>query len=224
MIGMSWHIFFGLRRSPFGGQKLKTPAYGYAQKLEEVGNSRKYGRSWQAAGDYIRSHSEPTDTMYVWGWFPGIYVRAQRFSAAAKACFIPRTTPDKLAEIVDDLLAQFKQRKPKFIVDSRKRHIPTNRPPYELWPISQLADKTVRFLPLDQRTVESYDQMYERFLRERYGEEEAKRYEVLAPLRKYVRENYEVVEQQRYRAVRSALGLPTLVHELFGIHVVFVRK
>jgi hypothetical protein len=224
MIGMSWHIFFGLRRSPFGGQKLKTPAYGYAQKLEEVGNSRKYGRSWQAAGDYIRSHSEPTDTMYVWGWFPGIYVRAQRFSAAAKACFIPRTTPDKLAEIVDDLLAQFRQRKPKFIVDSRKRHIPTNRPPYELWPISQLADKTVRFLPLDQRTVESYDQMYERFLRERYGEEEAKRYEVLAPLRKYVRENYEVVEQQRYRAVRSALGLPTLVHELFGIHVVFVRK
>ncbi len=224
MIGMSWHIFFGLRRHPFNGQKLQTPAYGYAQKFEEVANSRKYGRSWQAAGDYIRSHSEPTDTMYVWGWFPGIYVRAERFSAAAKACFIPRTTPDKLAEIVDDLLAQFEQRKPKFIVDSRKRHIPTNRPPYELWPISQLADKTVRFLPLNQRTVDTYGQMYEKFLRERYDEEEAKRYEVLAPLRKYVMENYEVVEQARYRPVRSALGLPTLMHESFGVHVVFVKR
>ena len=224
MIGMSWHIFFGLRRSPFGGNKLTTPAYGYAQKWEEVASFRKYGRPWEAAGDYIRSHSEPTDTMYVWGWFPGIYVRAERFSAAAKACFIPRTTPDKLAEIVGDLIAQFEQRKPKFIVDSRKRHIPTNRPPYELWPIGQFADKNVRFLPLDQRIVEDYDQMYERFLRERYDEEEAKRYEVLVPLRAYVMENYDVVEPQRYRAVRSALGLPTLMHESFGVHIVFVRK
>lgn len=224
MIGMSWHIFFGLRRYPFSGKKLTTPAYGYAQKWGEVANSRKYGSYWGATGDYIRLNSKPTDTMYVWGWYPGIYVRAKRFSASAKACFIPRTTPDKLKEIVDGLTAQFEQRKPKFIVDSRKRHIPTNRPPYELWPISQLADKTVRFLPLDQRIVENYGQMYEQFLRERYDEEEAKRYEVLAPLRKYIMENYEVAELDRYRPIKSELGLPTLMHESFGLHVVFVRK
>jgi len=224
MIVMSWHIFFGLRRNPFSGSKEPKPANGYAQKWKEIDYYRKYGRPWEAAGDYIRSRSEPTDTIYVWGWFPGIYVRAERFSAAAKACFIPRTTPDKLAEITADLIAQFEQRKPKFIVDSRKRHIPTNRPPYELWPIWEFNDKTVRFLPLDQRAIEGYDQMYERFLRETYDEEEAKRYKVLAPLRKYIRENYEVVEQQRYRAVRSTLGLPTLMHESFGIHIVFVRK
>lgn len=224
MIGMSWHIFFGFRRNTFGGGKAPKPANGYAQKWDEIGYYRKHGRSWEAAGDYIRLHSEPTDTMYVWGWFPGIYVQAERFSAAAKACFIPRTTPDKLAEITADLIAQFEQRKPKFIVDSRKRHIPTNRPPYELWPIWEFNDKIVRFLPPDQRAVENYDQMYERFLHERYDEEEAKRYKVLAPLRKYIRENYKVVEQQRYRAVRSALGLPTLIHESFSIHVVFVRR
>jgi hypothetical protein len=224
MIGMSWHIFFGLRRNPFGGGKVPKPVNGYAQKWDEIGYYRKHGRSWEATGDYIRLHSEPTDTMYVWGWFPGIYVRAERFSAAAKACFIPRTTPDKLEEITADLIEQFEQRKPKFIVDSRKRHIPTNRPPYELWPIWEFNDKIVRFLPLDQRSVENYGQMYERFLRETYDEEEAKRYKVIAPLRKYIRENYKVVEQQRYRAVRSALGLPTLIHESFGIHVVFVRK
>jgi len=224
MIGMSWGIFFGLRRHPFTGQKLTTPDYGYAQKWREVANARKYGSYWGAAGDYIREHSKSTDTMYVWGWYPGIYVRAKRFSASAKACFIPRTTPGKLAEIVDDLIAQFEQRKPKFIVDSRKRHIPTNRPPYELWPIGEFDDKTVRFVDADQRAIEDFDGKYERFLRERYGEDEAKRYEVLAPLRKYIMENYEVVERQRYRAVRSALGYPTLMHESFGIHVVFVRK
>jgi hypothetical protein len=224
MIGMSWHIFFGMRRSPFGGGRESRPANGYVQKWQEIANFKKYGMAWQAAGDYIRLHSEPNDTMYVWGWYPGIYVRAERFSAAAKACLIPRTTPDRLAEIVEDLIAQFEQRKPKFIVDSRKRHIPTNRPPYELWPIWEFNDKTVRFLPLDQQVIENYNQMYERFLRETYDEEEAERYIVLEPMRKYIRENYRIVEQQRYRAIRSALGLPTLMHQSFGIHVVFVRK
>jgi len=224
MIGMSWHIFFGMRRNPFGGGRESRPANGYVQKWQDIADLKKYGMAWQAAGDYIRLHSDPNDTMYVWGWYPGIYVRAERFSAAAKACLIPRTTPDRLAEIVEDLIAQFEQRKPKFIVDSRKRHIPTNRPPYELWPIWEFNDKTVRFLPLDQQVIENYNQMYEQFLRETYDEEEAKRYKVLEPMRKYIRENYRIVEQQRYRAIRSALGLPTLMHQSFGIHVVFVRK
>ena len=46
---------------------------GYLQRWEEVAQQKQANATyaWQQVGDYIREHSEPTDKMYVWGWYSG---------------------------------------------------------------------------------------------------------------------------------------------------------
>ena len=232
MIGMSWHIFFGVTKSPHSGTVYRNPrtqqprrTRGYLQKWQEVRSGATY--SWQVVGQYMRQHSEPNDTIYIWGWVPGIYVQAQRMSPTPKAFegMMHTLPPERLAARVREIVGAFEQNPPKFIVDARKDHFPWDRPPLELWPIvSFTGGKNLSFLPLDESMVKAYDAMWMPVLRERYGNEEARRYEALAPLREYVMKNYNVAERQRYRAARSRLGLPTLVHEAFGVHEVFVRK
>jgi len=246
MIVMSWHIFFGITKSPHSGAPYGGRARGYLQKWQEVRNRPAYpaaliakylaqykARSrveeypWRLTAEFIREHSQPTDTIYVWGWVPGIYVQAQRFSPTPKAFEGTMHTlpPEQLAERVQEILAAFEKNPPKFIVDARKDHFPWNRPPLELWPTIPLAGgKGVVFLPATSDMAKTYDGMWVPFLREHCGEDEVRRYEAMAPLRKYVMDNYKVVELQGYRPARTRLGLPTLVHELFDVHVVFVCK
>jgi hypothetical protein len=131
----------------------------------------------------------------------------------------------QLADRVREIVAAFEKNPPKFIVDSRKEHFPWGWPPFELWPITAFAGgRDVAFLPAEERTVKDYDSLWASALQKRFGPDEARRYEVLAPLREYVRKNYQVAELQGYRRAETRLGLPTLVHELFDVHVVFVRK
>jgi len=202
MVIMSWHIFFGLRKSPFSGtvyinRSTREPERrrGYTQKFKEISGRRKnnWRGPWEDVGEYIRNNSEPSDKIYVWGWFPGIYVSAQRFSAASKAVMMPRPTPARMAEMIAELLAEFEQERPKFIVDSRKLHVPMNRPPYELWPIMPkgfMGATERQFLPLDKNLIEAYDKAWSKVLRDRFDEAEALRYEALKPLREFVMNNY----------------------------------
>jgi len=236
MMVLSWHIFFGVRKSPHSGavytdRRTKQPERrnGYLQKWREIASEPDY--DWQYVGDYIRAHSEPTDSIYVWGWVPGIYVQAQRLSAAPKAFEGTMHTlpPAVLAERVQEILSGFEKDPPKFIVDTRKEHFPWDRPCLELWPIAAFTGQNqVMFLPPNPSLVEAYDKSWTETLRQNWGSDEAARYEALAPLRRYIMQNYRVVERDQYRASRTRFGLPTLYHKpglpnSFGVQVVFVR-
>ncbi len=225
MITLSWHIFFGIAKSPHSGAAYRKPDRGYLQRWQEVRQGAVY--SWESVGDYIQQHSEPTDPVYIWGWVPGIYVRAQRRSAMSKAFegLMQTVTPEELSKRVQEILQAFQDNPPKFIVDTRKEDFPWNRPPLELWPIAVFGEKNVSFLPPDPATVSSYDAFWVPLLRQHFGgQAEAGRYQALAPLRKYIMENYTVAEPRGYRVAQTRFGLPTLVHETFGIFTVFARK
>jgi hypothetical protein len=138
MIAMIWPIFAGIKYSPHHGTEYNSRRRGYIQRLQEVHHMKQQGRlyPWEQVGDLIRRQSVPGDTIYVWGWYPGIYVRAQRLSSAPKAFegnmhVLP---PQQLADRLREILAAFEKEPPKFIVDSRKNHFPWTRPPLELWP------------------------------------------------------------------------------------------
>jgi hypothetical protein len=223
MVVMVWHIFFGVKISPFSGGPYGKPNKGYAQKLEQISLRRKHNlkQSWEIAGEYIRGHSEPTDKIYVWGWVPGIYVKAQRFSSASRGFSMPRPAPAVLAKLVSTLMAEFEREKPKFIVDTRKRHIPMERPPYELWPIvskGHIGAREPHFLN-SKAEAAAYDKQWSEWLRNTFDEEEAQRYEALAPFRQFVMDNYRIVERGQYTAWPRRWQ--RLVHQLFGDHVLF---
>ncbi|MEN6336061.1 MAG: glycosyltransferase family 39 protein [Phycisphaerales bacterium] len=246
MFVLSWHIFFGISSSPHSGAAYGKPARGYVQKWEEVRSRPRYPSelirkylaqyqvhsgvdeySWRLTAEYIREHSQSTDTIYVWGWVPGIYVQAQRLSPTPKAFEGTMHTlpPEQLSERVQEILAAFEKNPPKFIVDTRKDHFPWNRPPLELWPTLPSGDgKSVSFLPTAADMTKVYDPLWEPILRKNFGDDEVRRYEAMAPLRKYIMDNYKLAEPQGYQPTRTRLGLPTLFHELFEMNVVFVRK
>ncbi len=210
MIAMSWHIFFGIEKSPYTGRSYGSKRRGYVQRLGQVYRRRKNNlmAPWEIVGRYIRTHSEPTDKIYVWGWYPGIYVQAQRYSAASKAFMMPRPTPEKMTKMIAGLLAQFEQEPPEFIVDPRKRHIPTERPPYELWPRlpkGLFGVQKPTFLPLDEDAIEAYDKVWFEYLQENFGEDEALRFKALKPFRMFAMKNYRIVK-------------------VFGEHVLFQLK
>lgn len=203
MLAMSWHVFLGIERSPHSGNKYGQKRKGYAQKLNEISQRRKnnWKGAWEAIGEYIRLNSEPTDRIYVWGWVPGIYVKAQRFSSSSKACTLPRATPEETTKKIAGLLEEFRQKMPKFIVDSRKNHIPLDRPPYELWPQTKTG-----FLPLNKQIIDQYDAAYSKWLRDSFDEDEALRYETMKSFREFVMKNYQIVPAR------------------FGQHVLFKKK
>ena len=227
MVIMSWHIFFGIRTSPHSGVKYQNPDIqrGYVQKLGIASNHRRGARGpSEVVGEYIRDNTSQTDQIYVWGWFPGIYVSAQRLSPAPKAFegTMHTLSPKALSERIDEILNSFKDKPPKFIVDSRKNHFPWNRPPLELWPMVRYQGMEKQaFLPLDPKAVENYDKAWSEMLsRGPGGNDEGERYKVMAPFRQYIRENYEIAEPRQYGFTPDG----RMVHMKFGEHVVFKLK
>lgn len=212
MVFMSLDIFRGVAKSPHSNiaytdprTRLPERRNGYAQKLEEISDRRNRGARapWEVVGEYIRTHSTPDDGIYVWGWFPGIYVQAQRMSPAPKAFegTMHTLAPAVLAERIAEILDAFEQKPPKFLVDTYKRHFPWDRPPLELW-----LGASKGFTPPNEQVVAQLEAQYVKMLRERVDDPaEVKRFEAMKPLRDYVMENY--------RIVRS-----------FGEHVLFERK
>ena len=192
MIVMSWHIFFGISKSPHSGQDYGQRRRGYAQKFDEVKMHNKGNiATWEHVGEYIKENTKNNDMIFVWGWVPGIYVKAQRLSPTTK----PFTSemhvkdPNQLGEYIDELLADIKANKPEFIVDTHKVHYPWNRPPLELWPTTQKG-----LLPNSPQIIADYETQYEKMLRNKVGFDEDLRFKAMTPLRNFVMGNYKPVK------------------------------
>jgi hypothetical protein len=199
MLIMSWHIFFGLPRSPYSGFKYPEKRNGYIQRWREIylRKTQSYRGGWEAAGEYIRNNSMPSDKIYVWGWVPGIYLSAKRFSPSPVAFESEMHTrpPEQLEQIVDDLLKSFSKEMPKYIVDSRKQHLPLDRFKFELWPIVPkgfMGFQETRFLPPDPQMVSEFEKQWGQLTLQRFGENELRRFEIMGKFRKFVRENYDI--------------------------------
>jgi hypothetical protein len=213
MLFMSLDIFRGLAKSPHSGTTYVNPftkvpekRKGYKQKWAEVAARRKPSSrvpDWEAVGQHILANSTSSDGIYVWGWYPGIYVQAQRLSPAPKAFegTMHTLAPSVLSERVAEILNAFEEQPPKFVVDSYKSHFPWNRPPLELWLGARKG-----FKPANEQMVSQYEAAYVKWLGEIVKDpDEIKRFEAMKPFRDYVMNNY--------RIVRS-----------FGNHVLFRRK
>ncbi len=209
---LSIPIFIGQRTSPdTAADYLKNYGHrrrGFGPALKEL-PSRKQ-RAWVAVGDYIHTHSDENDTIYVWGWVPGIYVQAQRLAPISRAFYgdMHVILPRQLAVMTNRMVRQFQKNPPRFIVDSRKRHFPNDRPALELWPIvppRMFGNEKQRFLKNNPQEITAYDAFWSKMLETRIEPDEAKRYEAIKPLRDFVMNNYRIVRQ-------------------YGNHVLFERK
>ncbi|MFI4910347.1 MAG: ArnT family glycosyltransferase [Sedimentisphaeraceae bacterium JB056] len=219
MILMSWDVFAGFDHTFHSGDKYPDGkrVKGYSQRLKEASaHSAGNLASWEKVSEFIKRSSSEDDTMYVWGWFPGMYVEAQRLSPYKKAfeSEMHVKSPKQIAGLMRDLLKSFKEEKPLFIVDSRKRHFPWDRPQLELWPSTPKG-----FLPENEMIVAQYEKQYYNMLAEKIGKDEADRFAAMAELRKYIRENYYIVDEKSYQF--SSRGL---FHPKIGTHVIFKRK
>jgi 4-amino-4-deoxy-L-arabinose transferase-like glycosyltransferase len=241
MIVLSWDIFFGMTTIPYSGGSYRDPQTqrpirikGYLQKWQEIRANPQY--AWKQVGDYIRQHSQSTDTMYVWGWVPGIYVQAQRMSPTPKAFegtmhILP---PQQLADRVLEILTAFQKNPPKFIVDTRKVHFPLTRPPLELWPSLWNGLRLFPSLPKDSNqwaslmlrtlNVQPNDLTKQGFLR---GDlpEAIRRYD--AGYEKMLRENADPDEARRYEAMEPLRAYVMQNYRIvrdFDPEVLFQRK
>ncbi|MCU0915298.1 MAG: glycosyltransferase family 39 protein [Planctomycetes bacterium] len=241
MIVMSWHIFFGLTQYPHNGGPcvdrrtgLAGRDKGYRQKWQEIRANPKYG--WAAIGDYIRQNSQPTDPVYVWGWFPGIYVQAQRMSPAPKAFegMMHTLPPPQLAERVQEILRAFEKSPPKFIVDTKKLHFPWTRPPLELWPTIGNGVRLIPGLPQDRQkalnlilwtlNVQGDDLTQTGYLRADRPDG-IRRHD--AAFAKVLRERVEPDEALRYEAMQPLRAYVMTNYQIagdFGGQVLFRRK
>jgi hypothetical protein len=209
---LSIPILIGQQYSPdTGADYVKNYGHrrrGFGPALKEL-PSRKQG-AWVAVGEHIRTHSNEDDTMYVWGWMPGIYVQAQRLAPVSKAFEgdMHVKSPPLLKRQIDRIVRQMTDTPPKFIVDSRKRHFPNDRPPLELWPIvppKMFSNEKPRFLKNIPQEVAAFDTAWSNFLESQIEPDEAKRYEALKPFRDFVMNNYQIVGQ-------------------YGNHILFEKK
>ena len=226
MIVMSWHIFFGIEKSPHSNLNYGEKRRGYAQKLKEVANRKKGAKgSWEIVSQYIRNDSTENDKIYVWGWVPGIYVQAQRLSSVPEAFegTMHTLSPEVLSKKIQAMVSTFEKEPPKFIVDTHKLHFPWDRPPLELWPIlsqGSMGMKNAGFLPVNKQIIDRYNAEYSGYLREKIEPDEALRFEAMKPFRDFVMNNYQIAELPQY--VRTRNG--RLVHRMFGENVLFVRE
>jgi hypothetical protein len=240
MLVLSWHIFFGIAKRPYSGTAYRdqrgqpTRDRGYRQTWQKIAANGEY--AWVQVGKYIEGHSQPTDKIYVWGWVPGIYVRAQRMSSAPKAFEGTMHTlpPQELAERVRELLAAFAQEPPKFIVDTQNRHFPWDRPPLQLWPtiangyelLANPPGNNEQALALLLRTfgVQAADLTRQGFLRADRPEA-VQRYDVA--FEKALRQSVEPAEGRRYEALRPLRDYVMKNYEIvgqFGPQIVFRLK
>jgi len=131
----------------------------FADKTETLRTLKQTGGSypWEQLAHYIRDHSSPDDGLYVWGWYPGIYVQAQRFCPSPRPAYgdMHTDTPKAIRYKTDKLLEDLKKHPPKFIVDSQKLHFPYyEHPNFDLWPQWQENNRGksfyLRYMPNQQ--------------------------------------------------------------------------
>jgi hypothetical protein len=238
MIIASWHIFFGISHSPYSGTKYPVKQRGYFTRIQEILRLRRNHDqyAWEQVGDYIRNNSGLQDVIYVWGWFPGIYVRAQRLSSAPKAFegTMHTLTSEQLSGRINEILEGFKKKPPKFIVDSRKNEFPPTTPPLELWPSIQNGLLLLTNLPADReqlwRTLlRTFDVHPDDLTREGFlssdKPDSIRRYD--AAYAKALSIKINSTEAQRYKAMkpfREYVMNNYKIVRTFGQHVLFQHK
>jgi hypothetical protein len=193
MLSMGWHIVFGIEVSPFSGQRYGRKTRGYVQRWDESRQSRLGAKmQWQEVGDYIHEHSEAGDGIYVWGWFPGIYLRAERFcpSPFAFESSMHTRSPEDMSKLMNDLLSVFNKKKPKFFVDSRQYEFPYNRPPLPLWPTIMKSRGDFQLIQGTDEQVAQFEDMYTKSLAGQFKDGEAERYTAMKPLRDFIMRDY----------------------------------
>ncbi len=198
---LSIPIFAGFKTSPDTGAEYGQRNRGFAQALNRV--NKNYQQPWQMVGDHIRQHTAEDDTIYVWGWVPGIYVQAGRLAPvpAAFESDMHIKNPNRLKGQIASLVEQMKLAPPAFIVDTRKRHIPWNRPPLELWPIvppKLFGNQNPRFLKNDPQEITAFNAWYANQLETNINEQEAMRYEAMEPFREFVMNHYRPVVRREF--------------------------
>ena len=213
--GLLFPVFAGFAESPDTGVAYKNYRDGRPERrrgfVQALAGVKEQGTAtWQAVGDYIRENSAADETLYVWGWFPGIYVRAERMAPVPEAyeANMHVTPPGVLAAQIKGLVEGLEKRPPRFIVDSRKQHFPFNRPPLELWPVvpeKMLGNPQPQLLDKDPQKIAAYEQTWGVFLQERVDADEAGRFAAMKPFRDFV--------MGRYRPVKA-----------FGNHMLFERR
>lgn len=202
-------VFAGYATSPDTGNEYKNVQTGrperrrgFAQSLATV--HRQSPAPWQQLADYIRTHSTPDETIYVWGWYPGIYVQAERTAPVPRAfeAEMHITPPDVLARHISTLVSQLQDAPPRYIVDTRKQHFPFDgRPPLELWPIippNMFGNAQARHLANDPREIEAFEHAWSQMLAQRFGQEEAQRFAAMKPFRDFVMTRYRFVQNFGY--------------------------
>ncbi|MFC1782094.1 ArnT family glycosyltransferase [Planctomycetota bacterium] len=225
MIIMCWHIFFGIAKSPHHGNPYPQKSKGYAQKLDEIA-ARKQSIErdivpvWESIGREIRQRSTEADKIYVWGWYPGIYVQSQRISPTREAVYgnMHSDTPRAVGLHVRQIVRELRADPPKFIVDPQKKHYPYyDHPNFDLWPRGVGPDKKEVFLPaaLTPAQIEQLNQWVEdqsfgmmtgqpphpdhpngpipADRARRLAADERARHEEMYPLREFVMQNYQPI-------------------------------
>jgi len=146
MVIMVWPIFVGVSKSPHHGEIYKNrqtgepeKRRGYAQKLREIADRKasKAVSPWELVAQQVKGDPKDEYTIYVWGWYPGIYVAAGRVSSTALAFESEmHTLPSSvLASRIQRVVAELKAQPPRFIIDSQKMHFPNyDHPVFDLWP------------------------------------------------------------------------------------------
>jgi len=109
------------------------------QRIRRLSRARQENRipEWEQVAGYIKQNSAPDDGLYVWGWIPGIYVQAQRFSPAIRASYSDMHS-DRVRQVRHEILKLLKKMQanpPLYIVDTQKFHYPYyDHPNFDLWP------------------------------------------------------------------------------------------
>ncbi|MBN2377575.1 MAG: glycosyltransferase family 39 protein [Sedimentisphaerales bacterium] len=137
MAVMCSHIFGGIQKSAHTGNDYGEKRFGLIKRCREVSQRGQSMAVWEQIADIVKSKSEPDDKIYVWGWYPGIYVRSGRLCSVPKAfeSEMHVTEPETLKRQMRYLVDELKLDPPKYIVDSQKVHFPYNQHPvFDLWP------------------------------------------------------------------------------------------
>lgn len=200
MVGMIWPLVFGYKKSAYSGKPYGTDRNGRPIRqrgyVQSFAQARAGEGDWQKIGTYIREHTQQSDTIYVWGWYPGIYVQAQRMAPVPRAFESEMHTrpPEEMAGQVRRMLRQFEQTPPAYFVDTRKQHFPFDRPPLVLWPVLQTR-QGVGYLPNTAETISLYEASYRSLLEKQYGASEAGRFDAIKPLRDFIMAHYRIVPE-----------------------------
>lgn len=107
----------------------------FRNKIGQVKSAPNY--AWKEIAKLIRSESAADEGLFVWGWYPGIYVEAQRSSPVSRPAEANMHTlrSEQLQRITKKLVQELEADPPAYIVDSQKIHFPFfSHPVFDLWP------------------------------------------------------------------------------------------